>query len=90
MPPVCVGVRGGRRWFGIVRGGRGVGAGHCSGEHVDDAAADVDVEGEEGIGGEVAEGLEGGVEGARCFGVEGEVDLVVEVVVVFRFHGGAD
>ena len=69
---------------------RGVGAGHCSGEHVDDAAADVDVEGEEGIGGEVAEGLEGGVEGARCFGVEGEVDLVVEIVVVFRFHGGAD
>ena len=90
MPPVGVDVRGGRCWFGIARGGGGVGPGHCSGEHVDDAAADVDVEGEKGVGGEVAEGLEGGVEGACGFGVEGEVDLVVEGVVVFWFHGRAD
>lgn len=48
------------------------------------------MEGEEGVGGEVAEGLESCVEGARGLGVEWEVDLVVEVVVVFRFHGGAD
>lgn len=58
---------------------------------MDNAATDVDVEGKEGAGGEVAEGLKGCVEGLGGFGVEGEVDLLLLAeVVVFWFHGGAD
>ena len=91
MPPVVVCVGGGGCWFGGSASCLGVGAGHCTGEHVDDAAADVDVEGKKGAGGEVAEGLEGCVEGLSGFGVEGLVDLLLLAeVVVFGLHGGAD
>lgn len=90
MPPVVVCVGGGGCWFGGSASCLGVGAGHRASEHVDNAAADVDVEGKEGAGGEVAERLEGCVESLSGFGVEREVDLLLLAVVVFGLHGGAD
>lgn len=91
MPPVVVCVGGWGCRFGVPAACLGIGAGHCAGEHVDDAAADVDMEGEEGARGKVAEGLEGSVEGLGGFGVEGEVDLLLLAeVVVFGLHSGAD
>ena len=92
MPPVggCVGR--GRRWFG----GSGysglrvvVGPCHRAGQHVDDAAADVDVQGEERVGSEVTERLERCVQGSCRFLVERKVDWLVEGLL-FRFHSSPD
>lgn len=58
---------------------------HGPGQHVDHAAAHVDVEGEEGLAGEIAQGLERLVESCGGFLVEGEVYGVVDAVAL-RFH----
>lgn len=54
---------------------------------MDHTAADVDVEGEEGIAGEIAEGLERSVQSIGCFLVEGEVDWLLDGLLL-GFHGG--
>lgn len=54
---------------------------------MNDAAADVDVEGEDGIGGELAERLEGGVKGIGCFWIERQVYRLVGVILFSWSHG---
>lgn len=90
MPPVggCVGRRCG--WFrgccdDRLRAGV-VGSGHGAGKHVDHTAADVDVKREEGVAGEIAEGLECSIQSIGCFLVEGEVDWLLDGLLL-GFHG---
>lgn len=56
---------------------------------MDYAAADVNVQGEEGVAGKIAERLEGSVQSIGCFLVEGEVDGLLDRFLL-GFHRGPD